>query len=869
MPAGVYFAGFDVFPVLNDAGAVAFKAQLGGDGITSVNDDSIWCGNSKWLDMEAREGAPAPLLSDGAAFQSFGFPSLNSANQVAFPAQLTGQGVSQANNDSVWRSVTGALQLASREGTPAPGTPAGVRFGELSMPDFNDSGEVAISAGLIGIGVGGSNDTGIWGGADSVALLLREGSAAPGTPAGVNFQGSIATRLNNAGQVAVLSFLGGLGVTTANNEGIWIGTPGNLNLVARRGNAAAGAAPGVVFSDVYGFTLNDVGQVAFGGTLAGTGVTNANDEGVWRGNQNSLQLVARKGSQAPGASAATLFNGFATPALNAAGQVAFRALVTGANVTPANDQGIWRGTPTAMRLVAREGAAAVAAGPGLVYLSFTEEPGLNDGGQVVFQSTLAGPGVNYLNDVGVYLSDGEETVQIAREGQPLAGSTIQSVSAPTGQGNQGRPIINQHGQVVYTANLANGRQGVFLYTPEVQWRRSFGGQWDSSGNWTLSLSPGAPHDVRINPASSVTVFGPTSTAQVNSLLIGGGSGAVTLDLQQGGTIAATSGVAVQQNAVISGDGTIGGSVVNFGTIVADNLTITDGLNNRGIVTGRGRINAALNNAATVGKVQVAGGEQLRFSGAHEHTNSHRIDVTSGGLTFDGKLTNAATGSITASDALLRFGGGLVNAGAVGFSLGANNIFGDIQNEATAKITLTGNSHATFHDDVVNNGELFADAGSTAVYLGNVSGAGMLTGAGTHQFEGTFSPGNSPGFVAIDGDLNLGRSAKLELEIGGTAAGLSYDQLHLDGALVAEGKLEVSLLDGFTPAYGQSFNLISFDDRNGWFNSVQLPALANGLRWQESLTADSYTIGVVPEPAMLTWTAIVAGILLYWRRRRTT
>ena len=209
------------------------------------------------------------------------------------------------------------------------------------------------------------------------------------------------------------------------------------------------------------------------------------------------------------------------------------ALVGGANVTAANDQGIWRGTPTALGLIAREGAAAAAAGPGIVYSSFNEEPGLSDGGQVVFQSSLAGVGVDYSNDVGLYLSDGEETIQVAREKQTLAGSKIAALSTPTGQGNQGRPILNNHGQVVYTANLIDGRQGIFLYTPEVRWRRSVGGQWGTASNWTLSLKPGAPHDVRIDPAANMTVFGPAGSASVRSLSIAGGTGSVTLDLQQG------------------------------------------------------------------------------------------------------------------------------------------------------------------------------------------------------------------------------------------------------------------------------------------------------------------------------------------------
>ncbi len=533
----------------------------------------------------------------------------------------------------------------------------------------------------------------------------------------------------------------------------------------------------------------------------------------------------------------------------------------------ANDQGIWRGTPTALGLIAREGSAAVAAGPGIVYSSFNEEPGLSDGGQVVFQSSLAGVGVDYSNDVGLYLSDGEETVQVAREKQPLAGSKIAALSSPTGQGNQGRPVLNDHGQVVFTANLIDGRQGIFLYTPEVRWRRSIGGQWGTASNWTLSLKPGVLHDVRIDPAASMTVFGPAGSSTVRSLSIAGGTGNVTLDLQQGGTIAATAWVAVQQNGALTGDGTIQSKVVNHGTVVADNLTITGGLENRGIVTGRGRINTALSNVAGLGKVQVDAGQQLRFGGAHEHTNASRIDVVGGGLVFDGELSNTSTGFIAGQDALFRFNGGLVNSGTVGLSFGISDVFGAIENAANGKVILSGGSDATFHDNVVNNGEFRVSADSTAVYFGKVSGSGMFTGAGTHLFEGTFSPGNSPGAVELEGDLNLSRSARLELEIGGVEGGVSYDQLHLDGMLAVEGKLEIGLLNGFEPTYGQTFELLSFGNREGWFSAVQLPQLSGGLAWHESLTASGYTISVVPEPNGIALMVVAASLLLYWHRRR--
>jgi hypothetical protein len=71
---------------------------------------------------------------------------------------------------------------------------------------------------------------------------------------------------------------------------------GVTQTVAVTGDAAPGTAAGVSFSFFSGPMLNDAGQVAFWSSLTGS----VNNEGIWRGAPGSLSLVARKGSQAPG-----------------------------------------------------------------------------------------------------------------------------------------------------------------------------------------------------------------------------------------------------------------------------------------------------------------------------------------------------------------------------------------------------------------------------------------------------------------------------------------------------------------------------------------------------------------------------------------
>ena len=59
--------------------------------------------------------------------------------------------------------------------------------------------------------------------------------------------------------------------------------------------------------------LNDAGQSAFRRTLAGTGVTSTNNQGIWSGGSGELALVARTGSQAPGTASGIRFSDLRLP----------------------------------------------------------------------------------------------------------------------------------------------------------------------------------------------------------------------------------------------------------------------------------------------------------------------------------------------------------------------------------------------------------------------------------------------------------------------------------------------------------------------------------------------------------------------------
>src|SRR5262249_34421994 len=106
--------------------------------------------------------------------------------------------------------------------------------------------------------------------------------------------------------------------------------------------------------------------------------------------------------------------------------------------------------------------------------------------------------------------------------------------------------------------------------------------------------------------------------------------------------------------------------------------------------------------------------------------------------------------------------------------------------------------------VTNNGIINIQRRRTAQFFGNIKRTRAYTGAGTSDFRGTVSPGNSPADVDFGGNVMLGGGTSLIIELGGTTPGTQFDQVRVSGNLTLGGTLQLSFVGGFTPTIGQSF-----------------------------------------------------------------
>jgi hypothetical protein len=123
------------------------------------------------------------------------------------------------------------------------------------------------------------------------------------------------------------------------------------------------------------------------------------------------------------------------------------------------------------------------------------------------------------------------------------------------------------------------------------------------------------------------------------------------------------------------------------------------------------------------------------------------------------------------------------------------------------------------------------------------GAG-ITGTGSAFFEADVSPGFSPASVSFSGNVTLNSTANLKMELGGTTVGTQYDKVAVGQQLSLAGTLQVVLINGFSPALGNSFDILDWNSRSGTFSSLQLPALSGSLIWNTSQLYSTGAISVI-------------------------
>lgn len=126
-------------------------------------------------------------------------------------------------------------------------------------------------------------------------------------------------------------------------------------------------------------------------------------------------------------------------------------------------------------------------------------------------------------------------------------------------------------------------------------------------------------------------------------------------------------------------------------------------------------------------------------------------------------------------------------------------------------------------------------------FGTLSGSGRVEADVTN--DGVISPGLSPGPLHIVGDLSLGSSGAVHVQIEGTIPGLGFDTIDVTGVVTVDGALEVSRPTDFSPADTDVFGIITGSSLTGTFAATSGLDLGDGRTLIPTYDGDSVDLAV--------------------------
>lgn len=296
--------------------------------------------------------------------------------------------------------------------------------------------------------------------------------------------------------------------------------------------------------------------------------------------------------------------------------------------------------------------------------------------------------------------------------------------------------------------------------------------------------------------ATVTVEGPNSRIDLQGAfgyLLVGGAGSATLDI--------TGGASVDALETFIGDGSTGNGTVNIAG-AGSTLTSVDGV-------ALGFFNGS------VGALHIN-------SGARAITPIGQVGTyagTSGMATVDG------AGSQWSLAESLDVGGGV--SGQVQISNAGVVSTVDAAIHANGVITLAGGS---------------LNAATVEIDSGVLRGAGAVAAEVTNA--GSVSPGQSAGILNITGSYTQSAAGMLAIELGGTTAGAQHDRLAITGFAALGGSLQLSLINGFVPAVGNTFTILTAASISGTFATVTFTNLPPSLSASVSYSSNSVVVSII-------------------------
>ncbi len=349
--------------------------------------------------------------------------------------------------------------------------------------------------------------------------------------------------------------------------------------------------------------------------------------------------------------------------------------------------------------------------------------------------------------------------------------------------------------------------------------------WRIGDGARLSTNSGINH-----AAATLTVSGNNTALNVNG------------NLTNDGTLALESGTSASLTSIVNtGSNTITSSALNL----VSGLIETSGSMSLSGAASELNVSAGLINAGTLSISAAATTDIMIFENRGAAQFSQTANVTAGGV------SNASSATLEVTHAVLLVGENFVNAGTV--------VVTDADISSAAYLQDGGTT-------ALDNARLAGLSTGINVQGGRLSGSGALDGTTLIGGAAEIAAGTTldpTGLFEIDDELEL--SGLAEFDIAGVAAD-AFDRFAVTGSTTLGGTLAVTLLDGYAPANGDFYDIITATTVTGAFDALVFPTFdGRTFAIEYGNTYTRLLVKPVPVPASLVLFISAVVALGRWRR----